>query len=212
VDSPGTAIDLRLAVYMRVLVLVLEGGFLEATVTADLPLGIVIDLPRGPEPDPLLSHRAQDPLPDLGPDPHIVAANLLAGTLGTALPLEPVEVVMELGRDVGEEEARATAATARGATVGLGAVLVGSGAEAVVGAVAGAGAEREGLGHEGARKTAWSRQKNVYVMLQVTDSYLSQSVSHSSFFNNNSLPKIFLTRECRLGGFEGFPPIFDFFL
>jgi len=143
VDKLETVIDLRLAVRMRmrVLVLVLEEGFLEVTATAGLPLEIVIDLLRGPGPDPLLSHRAQDPLPDLGPDPHIVVAKQLVGTLDTHLPLEPVEVVMELARDAGEEGARATAATAQGATVGLGVVLVESGAGAVAEAVAGAEAE-----------------------------------------------------------------------
>ncbi|CUS07790.1 unnamed protein product [Tuber aestivum] len=94
-----TVTDPRLVVRMWVLVLVPEGDFLGVIVTAEQPLGIVTDLLRGPELDPLLSHRAQDPLPDLGLDPHIVAGNLPVGTLDTALPLGPVGAVMELGRD-----------------------------------------------------------------------------------------------------------------
>jgi len=175
---------------MRVLVLVLEGGFLGVIATAGLPLGIVIDLLRGPGLGPHLSHRAQDPLPDLGPDPHIVVAKMLVGTLDTRLPLELVEVVMELARGAGEEEARAIAATARGATVGLGVVLVESGAGAVAGAGAGAGAERGGLGHEGARKIARSHRRNTYVMGDCPSLVTrKQSISYSSFANNNSFPR-----------------------
>ena len=184
-DKPETVIDPRLAVRTRVLVLVLEEDFLGVIATAGLPLGIVIDPLRGPGLDPHLSHRAQDPLLDPGPDHHIAVAKLLVGTLDTRLPLELVEVVMGLARDAGEEEALATAATARGATVGLGVVLVELGAGAVAEAVV--EAEREGLAHEGARKMAWSHHWNIYVMGEYPSLVTKkQSISYSSFANNNS--------------------------